>query len=310
MIGILLLNVGTPIAATPVAVREYLQEFLMDPQVITLPFLLRWILVKLIIIPFRVKKSVAAYKSIWSQYGSPLLLHSENIVLNLQEKLGTDYKVVLGMRYSSPSIATAIATLEKLNCKQIITVPLFPQYSTAATGTAIAAVKAIVNNDPKYKFIKQFFDNPSFIVAWSSNINRHLNLQQYDHLLFSYHGLPEKIGKEYQKQCVLTSELIAQQLNLDSAKYSTAFQSRLGFTKWLTPYTDVVVQKLYDAGVRNLAICCPAFVADCLETLEEIGMRLQTKWQNIGGKNFQLIPCLNSNMKFIFAIEKILSQEY
>lgn len=297
MIGVLLINLGTPIAATKVAVKEYLIEFLMDEKVIALPFVLRWILVKLLIVPLRLGKSTRAYKSIWTAKGSPLLCNSRQLAVLLQEQLTDNYQVVLAMRYGNPGIGNAIKELA--DCHKVIVLPLFPQYAEATTGSAIAAVQNIVANDPKYIFINNFFNNQQFIAAWAANIKKSLSEFSYDYLLFSYHGLPQKIGKTYQQQCFETTKLIAYNLQLDSNKYSSAFQSRLGFASWLTPYTDKELIRLYNIGVRNLAICCPSFVVDCLETLEEIGIRLKDKWLQLGGQSFKLIPCLNASQQFI-----------
>lgn len=308
MIGILLINLGTPDAPTENAVRQYLDEFLSDPYVITLPKLLRDFLVQKIILPTRSEKSAHAYSQIWTAQGSPLLIHSIALKSKLQEKIGSNYLVSLGMRYGNPSIESAIRELQNAACEKIIVSPLFPQFSDAATQSAIdCTMRALkkLNYSPFINIIEQFYDNDFYIQSVAKLIGYTLEKNPSDFLLLSYHGLPKRqIDKKrnYQEQCVITSQHIAETLNLSTDKYQTSFQSRLGFTQWIGPYTDRVIKDLRKKGIRKLTVACPSFVADCLETLEEINMRLREQWMELGGEQFEIIPCLNTDEQWINAM--------
>lgn len=324
--GLLLINLGTPDTANLPAVRHYLREFLIDHRVIDLPWPIRYLLVYGLIIPFRARKSTEAYKAIWLKQGSPLLYHSQQLVEQLQHDLGSKCTVALGMSYGNPSIASG---LEKLNdCNQLTIVPLYPQYSSAATGSAIEQTLKIIAKQeiiPSIKIISNFYQHPAYIQTQVELIKMHLNPKH--HLLFSYHGIPERqilkggcsalciedcsLKKNpncYKAQCYRTSQLIAQGLNLSSQQYSTSFQSRLGKTPWIKPYTDELLVSLVAQGIKNLAITCPSFVTDCLETLEEIGIRAQKQWSQLGGEQFVLIPSMNSNPLWINALKNIAQQ--
>lgn len=335
--GVLLINLGTPAAPTAEAVRVYLREFLMDRYVITLPVVLRWLLVHGIILRSRPKASAAAYQQIWTPQGSPLLLHGLALKTALSEKLGRDYSVELGMRYGNPSIADAVIALHKAKCTRIIALPLFPQYSTAATGSAIVALKKAHR---KYAHTlpliiqRDFYSHPDFIAAYAALIRQYWQANTCDHLLMSYHGLPVKhltqIGCKdakhcaqgapcpiqqhahpdcYRAQAYTTSRLLADALQLDDTQYSVSFQSRLGRTPWIKPYTDFQLPELRKRGIETLAVVCPSFVADCLETLEEIGLRANAQWQALGGKQLLLIPCLNANAAWTAALANMVSAQ-
>lgn len=312
MIGILLINLGTPDAPTVPAVRRYLDEFLSDPYVITLPKLLRDILVKGIILPTRPKKSAHAYQQIWTDSGSPLLVHSKALKNKLQEKLGGNYQVALGMRYANPTIESAVLELQQSNCGKVIVLPLFPQYSGAATQSAIdCAMRAFakLNYTPSMHVIEDFHQDDFYIQAISKMIGDALYKNPSDFLLLSYHGLPQRqidSHKNYQAQCFTTSLRIAQALGLSSENYATSFQSRLGLAKWIQPYTDNVVKDLRKKGIKKLTVACPSFVADCLETLEEINMRLREQWLELGGESFEMIPCLNAEDEWVESLSRWL----
>lgn len=324
--GLLLINLGTPNRDDVSAVKTYLREFLTDKRVIDLPALMRYILVYLLILPFRAKKSAHAYKLIWTEQGSPLLYHSKNLANQLQLDLGLDFTVALGMRYGRPSIQNAVEQLNQ--CESITVLPLYPQYSSAATGSSIEELMRILSTQeviPSTKIIRDFYQHHDYIKAQAQVIKNHL--PDDAHLLFSYHGIPERqilksgcttVCKEdcpvvtsnnqgcYKAQCHQTSRLLATKLELHKHQYSTAFQSRLGKTPWIKPYTDELLAELADKGIKNLAITCPSFVADCLETLEEIGMRSKEQWMKLGGEQFTLIPCMNDDPTWINAIKKII----
>ena len=327
--GVLLINLGTPQAPTCAAVARFLREFLLDPKVVDSPYWLRALLVYGLILPFRVSSTQAAYQAIWTSQGSPLLHHSEDFTAQLQVQLGQAYHVELGMRYGTPSLATALAALQRQCCNTLIIFPLFPQYAASSTGSAVAQAMHLlasqwVTGDIHIK--TQFFQDARYIQALATVIQKHLQDEQPDIWLFSYHGLPERhIDKVpghsqvacdkikpcpiinadnqhcYRAQCFATSRLLAAALQLDSTQYRVAFQSRLGRLPWIKPYTDNLVAELAAQGHKKLAVVCPSFVTDCLETLEEVGLRLAQQWQAAGGTEFKLLPCLNSDPVWVQA---------
>lgn len=309
--GILLINLGTPDNCDPKSVRRYLKQFLNDPWVIDLPVLARWFLVNCLIIPHRYKKSAAAYQKIWLQSdspvkaGSPLLVHSQAMKEALALELGTEYQVELGMRYGNPSIQTAVEKLK--NCDIVRVLPLFPQYANASTGSAIAEFQKLAKHwgVKKVSVQEDFYEHPGFIAAYADVIRKY----KADMVLFSYHGLPERqLGKSprcYKTQCYATSHALAQHLGFSKKEYAVSFQSRLGRTPWIKPYTDFMLPELIQQGIKNLAIACPSFVADCLETLEEINIRAREQWKSLGGNELVFIPCLNAEPQWITALAEM-----
>lgn len=324
--GLLLINLGTPDNPGIAAVKPYLHRFLTDKRVIDIPAFLRYILVYGLIVPFRAKNSAHAYQSIWTSDGSPLLYHSKELALGLQKKAPAHYQVALGMRYGNPSIESALDELKA--CSSVVILPLYPQYSSAATGSSIEETLRLMSKKhviPSLRIIRDFYHHPAYIKAQAELIRAHLKPSA--HLLFSYHGIPERhIIKSgcatvcsnacpppstsslgcYRAQCYQTSALLAQELELKPEQYSTAFQSRLGKTPWIKPYTDELLTELSTQGIKELAIACPSFVADCLETIEEIGIRGQAQWRSLGGTDASLIPCMNSNPAWIDAIWELV----
>lgn len=334
--GLLLINLGTPDAPTVEAVRRYLDDFLMDPYVVDIPFLLRYILVKGIILRTRPSASAQLYQSIWTDQGSPLLVLSMALKESVAAALGDGFAVELGMRYGNPSIDVAVQNLMQQSLDQLIVLPLFPQYSTAATESAIQSFKtafARYASTLPVRIITEFYNHSEFINAYAARIAKQFNAARHDHLLLSYHGLPVKhlektgcefVGKHcvnttdcpkitmqnkqcYRAQCFETSRLIAKALNLTENQYSSAFQSRLGKTPWIQPYTDLHLPTLYNNGIKNLVIASPSFVTDCLETLEEIAIRAKEQWVALGGETLTVIPCLNSDAKWVEAISQIIA---
>lgn len=322
--GLLLINLGTPDAPDVASVRRYLQEFLSDYRVIDLPAPVRYLLLYAFILPFRPKQSAHAYQAIWTDQGSPLLLNGENLVKKIQAALGEKYHVALGMRYGNPSIAKALHQLT--DCAQITALPLYPQYSSAATGSSLEKVMALLSkqvNHPSLTIVRDFYQHPGFIRPQADIIRQMLS--HHDHLLFSYHGIPERhivksgceqvcvqacpsIGQNetcYRAQCYATSAALAKELNLADDFHSTSFQSRLGKTPWIKPYTDHVLPELAKRGIKRLAVCCPSFTADCLETLEEIGIRSKQQWLELGGDELTLIPCVNDSDEWVKGIIQI-----
>lgn len=328
--GILLINVGTPDGSDVKSVKRYLREFLSDPRMIDLPALARWILVNILIVPFRSRKSAAAYQKVWTKHGSPLWVNTVRFRNELAKELGENYQVAVGMRYGRPNIAKGLSELKA--CTSLDVIPLFPQYSSSATGSAIQKTLEILHkqwNMPAIKVVNEFYNHPGFIHSYAEMIRDALADKQVEMLLFSYHGLPERhINKSecvaacdhatacpqittnnaycYRAQCFTTADLIAKALNLSPVLYRVAFQSRLGRTPWIKPYTDLLLPELIKSGVKKIAVVCPSFVADCLETLEEINIQLREQWHELGGEDFVFIPCLNSNATWVKAVAEMV----
>jgi len=328
--GVLLLNLGTPDSPQPRDVRRYLREFLSDPRVIDLPAVPRWLLVHLVIAPFRPRRASAAYRKIWGPDGSPLLVHGRALCAAVEKQLGDGYAVVLGMRYGQPSIPSALERLVTADVDQILALPLFPQWAESSTGSAIARLESAADalpHAPPVESLPPFFDDPGFLGAFAERARPALAEAKPEHVLFSYHGLPERqiraadpsgrhclsddaccenpgesLPRCYRAQCYATSAGLAGALGLGPTEHSTAFQSRLGRTPWIRPYTDHVLPELAAQGVRRLAVLCPSFVADCLETLEEIGIRGREQWEGLGGEILSLVPCPNAHPRWVEAV--------
>ncbi len=331
--GLLLINLGTPDEPTTPAVRRYLREFLSDPRVIDINPVGRALLLNLIILPFRPKKSAHAYQSIWDKdRGSPLLYHSRDLQRGVQAALGEEWKVELGMRYGQPSIPDAIAALRAAAVDRIVILPLFPQYAASSTGTALVRVFEIAGQDwntPWLHVVPPFYDEADFASAFAK-VAVDAGIHAADHVLFSFHGLPERHCRKsdtsgnhclvksdccdviveanrhcYRAQCFATARSLVSALGLAEGKYTVCFQSRLGRTPWIRPYTDEVLDKVAKDGAKKLAIMCPAFVADCLETIEEIGMRARDQFLAAGGQELTMIPSLNATAPWIELVARL-----
>ncbi|WP_136482530.1 ferrochelatase [Cognatitamlana onchidii] len=323
--GILLVNLGSPDSPEPKDVKKYLGEFLMDERVIDIPYVARALLVRGIILKTRPKASAAAYKKIWWEEGSPLIVISERLQGKIQKQV--EVPVALAMRYGSMSIQKGLDALVDQGVDDVLLFPLYPQFAMATTETIeVLAEKLRKLHFPNLKItsVPAFYNKPDYIEVLSNSIKAHLKSKPYDHLLFSYHGVPERhirksdITKShckidgsccstpspahefcYRHQCKEVTRLVAQRLNLKEGTYSTSFQSRLGFDPWLQPYTDRTIERLGKQGVKNMAIVTPAFVSDCLETLEEIAMEGQELFHEVGGQEFTTVPCLNDDQAFV-----------
>ncbi|QNF33282.1 ferrochelatase [Adhaeribacter swui] len=330
--GVLLVNLGTPDTPETGDVRKYLREFLMDKRVIDIPAPQRFVLINGIIAPFRAPKSAKVYKELWEERGSPLLYHSVDLKNKLQEQLGSKYHVALGMRYQSPSIQGALEELRNKFVDRIIVLPLFPQYASASTGSVQDKVMEIVKDwwiVPDITFISSFCDDPLFIQAFAVLGRKYLEKEPYDHVVFSYHGIPErhvlkgsvnnycKLGSCcdtyhkmnrycYRAQCFSTSRLLAKELNLTEDQYSVTFQSRLGKDPWLKPYTDMLLQDLPAQGKKRVLAFSPAFVADCLETTIEVGSEFKEMFEKAGGEHWQLVESLNSSPLWVEAVKQMV----
>ncbi|WP_066223182.1 ferrochelatase [Formosa haliotis] len=319
--GILLVNLGSPDSPTPKDVKTYLGEFLMDERVIDIPLVARTALVKGIILKTRPKASAAAYKKIWWDEGSPLIVISERLKKKVQDKV--DYPVALAMRYGSMTIKKGIQELVDQGVDEVFLIPLYPQFAMATTETILVLAEELrAEHFPNIKIehLPAFYNKPDYIAVLSDAIKNSLEDKQLDHILFSYHGIPERHIKKsdvtqshckldgsccvtpskahefcYKHQCLEVTRLVAERLGLEAGTYSTSFQSRLGFDPWLLPYTDRTIERLGLEGIKNMAIVTPAFVSDCLETLEEIAMEGKELFHEVGGKEFTTVPCLNDD---------------
>jgi ferrochelatase len=334
MIGILLVNLGTPDAPTPAAVRRYLRQFLRDPRVIDIHPVARTLLLELVILPVRPKKSAAAYAKVWTSEGSPLLTFSRQLEARVRQALGLGHLVELAMRYGRPSIPEALARLQAGGARRLVVAPLYPQYSSAATGSSVEAVFAELARQPvvpPISVLPAFYDDPGFIAAFAAVGAPVLAREQPDHVLFSFHGLPERhvkasdhsgrhclrspgccdaVGEAnrdcYRAQCFATARALAARLGLAPGLWSICFQSRLGRTPWIKPYTDLRLDELAREGKKRLCVFCPAFVADCLETLEEIGLRAREQFVAAGGEHLTLVPSLNASDAWVDALVRLL----
>jgi ferrochelatase len=328
--GVLLINLGTPDSPSVSDVRSYLSQFLNDPRVIDIPWLMRKILVNLIIVPFRAPKSAKIYQKLWTANGSPLLYYSEQVKTLLDDALGDDYEVHLAMRYKNPSIPAVLEAMRKQHYEKIIVLPMFPQYASASTGSALDEVMRVLRTwwvIPEVKFISQYYDHPLFIEAFAER-GRKYNIADYDHVLFSYHGLPErqvdKVYDEgackdhdcehaitednkycYKAACYATTRLLAAKLNIPAEKYTVCFQSRLD-KKWLMPFSDEVVRQCGDKGMKKILAFSPAFTADCLETIIEIGDEYQEIFHAHGGEKVQLVESLNDSALWIDCLRDLV----
>ena len=327
--GLLLVNLGTPDAPTPAAVRRYLREFLGDPRVIDLNALGRALLLNLIILPTRPAKSAHAYASIWdAERGSPLMFHSQDLAAAVAAQLGPAWHVELAMRYGRPSLGVALHAFAESGVDRIVVFPLFPQYATSSTGTAVARVMELAGerwNVPALDFVPAFHDDPGFLTAFERVARPVLAELAPDHVLFSFHGLPVRqirksdhgdtgcLAREtcceerrnpycYRAQSFATARALASRLAVAADRYTVCFQSRLGRTPWIEPHTDQLIDRLARSGVKKLAVMCPAFVADCLETLEEIGIRARDQFRTAGGEQLVLVPSLNATAPWVDAV--------
>lgn len=331
--GVLLINLGTPDSPSKADVKKYLTQFLNDRRVIDINPIGRFFLVNGIIVPFRTSNSARLYSHIWTAEGSPLLVNSIKMKEALQKQLGNDYVVELGMRYQKPSLETALNNLRKAQVSSIIVLPLYPQYASSSTGSSVEEAMRLLKEwevTPSIKIISKFYDHPGFIDACVERAKTY-DLQTYDYFVFSYHGLPErhimkgsahyggnscKLGSCcdsitpaneycYRANCFETTRQLVKRLNIPEGKYETTFQSRLN-DKWIKPYSDKVVERKANEGKKNMLVFSPAFVADCLETIYEIGTEYNEIFEKHGGKKVQLVESLNDHPVWIQALKSLV----
>jgi len=319
-IGILLTNLGTPDAPTKQSVRAYLKEFLWDPRVVEEPRWKWWLILNGIILNIRPSRSAQAYQKVWTEEGSPLLTigkkQRDKLHLALSETLGDTIHVELAMRYGNPSIKHGLEALREKNCRKIIVLPLYPQYSattTASTFDAISDVLQTWRRIPELQMIDAYHDHPAYINALSDSIRSYWQEHgEPDRLMMSFHGIPEryfKSGDPYPCHCRKTTRLVREQLGLDEEKAQIAFQSRFGREPWIQPYADETLVEWAKSGTANVDVVCPGFAADCLETIEEVGMENRDYFLEAGGRQYRYIPALNDNDAHIDALVQIIVEK-
>lgn len=335
--GFLLLNLGTPGQPTTREVAKYLRQFLSDPFVIDIPGILRWPLVNAWIVPFRAPQSARAYQSIWMPEGSPLLVHTRELAQKVQAEVPTGIEVDFAMRYGEPSVSRVLERWKKLNLKKILILPLYPQFALSSTRTGLQWIKHWLRElkfNAEVFYLQDFFNYSGFVQGVANKIKIEQEQFKPDHLLLSYHGLPVRHltalapagslcsqilnccetmdglnSRCYRAQCFSTSRWLGKELGLLGQDYTVAFQSRLGRSEWIKPYTDHMLVELAQKGVRRLLVACPSFVADCLETLEEVALRGRNDFKAAGGEDLRLVPCLNSDKSWAESVAKMLDSK-
>lgn len=324
--GVLLVNLGTPDSPSVPDVRKYLREFLMDGRVIDFPFLPRFLLVNGIIAPFRSPKSAKTYRELWTETGSPLKYYGEVVTEQVQQRLGDDYAVRLAMRYQSPSIDTGLAEFKLMGLTNLVVVPFFPQYASATTGSIYEKVMDILKTwqvMPSLRFVNRFLEHPKFIEGVVERGRAKMQVHDYDHYIFSYHGLPERQIRKgdptkqicklgdccnslhamnqhcYRAQCFETTRRLVAALGIPEGQYTTCFQSRLGRDPWIKPYTEDLVREFPKRGLKRILAFSPAFVSDCLETTIEVGEEYKELFEENGGEHWELVDSLNDSPLWI-----------
>lgn len=344
-IGVLIVNLGTPDSPRVPDVRKYLREFLMDWRVVDIPFIFRFLLVNGIIAPFRSPKSAREYRKLFTEEGSPLKFYGERVEKKLQTALGEQYIVKLAMRYQSPSIKSSLEALNNQGLEKIIVIPLFPQYASATSGSVHDKVMEILRTwqiVPEIDFVHNFYDHPLFIKAFAEIGKAYMDKEEYDHFLFSYHGLPERQLRKadcsgqclkaakadksirdeanccetihalnrscYRAQCFETTRLLTKALNIPEGKYTVSFQSRLGQDEWIKPYTEDKLKEFAKSGIKRVLAFSPAFVSDCLETTIEVGEEYKEDFEEAGGEHWQLVDSLNEHPLWIELLKDLAHQ--
>ncbi len=329
--GVLLINLGTPDSPSTSDVRSYLYQFLNDPRVIDIPWLVRAIIFNLIVIPFRAPFSAKSYKELWTENGAPLLYYTRNVADKLQESLGDEFHVEFAMRYKNPSLKSVLEKMRQQNFNKIILVPMFPQYASASTGSALQKAMEIISKwwvIPEIAVVSQYFDHEAFIDALVAQGKKY-DHTQYDHVIFSFHGVPvrhvDKVYDNglcsdhdcehevtddnkycYKATCYYTARTLAHRLGIPEDRYTVAFQSRLGRDPWLEPFADKLIEERAKKGDKKLLVFSPAFTADCLETIIEIGDEYQELFEEHGGKKIQLVESLNDHPLWVKALKEIV----
>ena len=313
-IGILICNLGTPESYQTKDVRKFLRQFLSDGRVIEIPKIIWWFILNGIILTLRPSKSAKLYKSVWTKEGSPLLVFSKKLIEKLKLVTNDDCEVELAMRYGNPNMEEALLSLKNKNCRKLIVLPMFPQYSGTTTGSIFDEVTRILSKwrwVPSLNFINSYHDNDYYINALADSISTHLQKNTPQKIIFTYHGIPKRnfdLGDPYQCYCQKTTRLVAEKLNLKEDAYMTTFQSRFGPAEWLKPYTSDTMEELPKKGIKNILVVAPAFSVDCLETIEEIDEENKEIFLNSGGQNFTYVPCLNDSDGHVNFLKQLIDK--
>lgn len=313
-IGILICNLGTPESYQTKDVRKFLRQFLSDGRVIEIPKIIWWFILNGIILTLRPSKSAKLYKSVWTKEGSPLLVFSKKLIEKLKLVTNDDCEVELAMRYGNPNMEEALLSLKNKNCRKLIVLPMFPQYSGTTTGSIFDEVTRILSKwrwVPSLNFINSYHDNDYYINALADSISTHLQKNSPQKIIFTYHGIPKRnfdLGDPYQCYCQKTTRLVAEKLNLKEDEYMTTFQSRFGPAEWLKPYTSDTMEELPKKGIKNILVVAPAFSVDCLETIEEIDEENKEIFLNSGGQNFTYVPCLNDSDGHVNFLKQLIDK--
>jgi ferrochelatase len=318
--GVLLVNLGTPDAPTPAALRRYLAEFLADPRVVEAPRWLWRLVLHGIILRIRPRRSAHAYRQIWTEQGSPLLFNTQRLLQRVQTEVNSTGNsktlFALGMRYGNPSIAAALAELRAAGVRRLLVLPLYPQYSGSTTGSTFDAVSGVLQDwrrVPALRFVDDYHDSPSYINAMAEQLRRYWQAHgKPQKLLLSFHGIPQRYvskGDPYAQQCERTAKLLAEALQLKADAWQLVYQSRFGAEPWLQPYADKTLSALPAAGIKHVAVFCPGFAVDCLETLEEMAMGNKNRFLQAGGERFDYVPALNDSPEHARALADLIKHE-
>ena len=331
--AVLMMSLGTPDSPGWLDVASYLSQFLADKRIINIPWLLRYVLVNLIIVPTRTFSSSKSYKELWTERGSPLKYHMEDLTNKVSAELSGTHDIYYAMRYKNPSIISVLKEIQSKSYDEVFLFPVFPQYSSAANGSFLECAMEEIskwNVIPAIKTVDQFYDNEDFLNAFAENINK-FDLERYEKVIFSYHGLPKSqldnvypegkcddrnceqgvVGDNhhcYKATCFETTKLLVEKLNIDKSKTITSFQSRLD-SKWVTPFSDKVIEEYAAEGVKNILVVSPSFTGDCLETIIEIGDEYEELFIEKGGQKLDYVPSLNSNDNWVKCIVNIIGEQ-
>jgi len=312
--GVLICNLGTPETYKTKDVRRFLRQFLSDGRVIEIPKIIWWFILNGIILTLRPSKSAKLYKSVWTKEGSPLLVLSKKLTEKLKTSLGDSCEVELAMRYGNPSMESALMSLKNKNCRKLIVIPMFPQYSGTTTGSIFDEVARVLSKwrwVPSLSFVSSYHDHPEYINALADSLSNHIKNKSPQKIIFTYHGIPKRnfdLGDPYQCYCQKTTRLVAEKLNLEDDTYITTFQSRFGPAEWLKPYTSDTMGELPLQEVKNVLVVAPAFSVDCLETIEEIDQENKEIFLKAGGEKFTYVPCLNDSSGQVNLLKAIIDK--
>jgi len=313
-IGVLICNLGTPASYRTKDVRRFLRQFLSDGRVVEIPKIIWWFILNGLILTLRPSKSAKLYKSVWTKEGSPLLVLSKKLIQKIKLISGDHCEVELAMRYGNPSMEDALLSLKNKNCRKLIVLPMFPQYSGTTTGSIFDEVTRVLSKwrwVPSLNFINSYHDNDEYIDALADSISGQIKKISPQKIVFTYHGIPKRnfdLGDPYQCYCQKTTRLVAEKLNLKEDDYMTTFQSRFGPAEWLKPYTSDTMEALPSKGIKNVLVVAPAFSVDCLETIEEIDQENKEIFLKAGGEKFTYVPCLNDSDGQVNFFKKLIDK--